>query len=42
VLPPLPECLHYRFVGRDLLLVDSVAQIIVDILRNAAPVAGGK
>lgn len=42
VLPPLPECLHYRFVGRDLLLVDSVAQIIVDILRNAAPAAGGK
>lgn len=41
-LPPLPECLHYRFVGRDLLLVDSVAQIIVDILRNAAPVLGGK
>ena len=41
-LPPLPECLHYRFVGRDLLLVDSVAQIIVDILRNAAPVLESK
>ncbi len=36
-LPPLPECLHYRFVGRDLLLVDSVAQIIVDVLPAAAP-----
>ena len=36
-LPPLPECLHYRFVGRDLLLVDSVAQLIVDVLPAAAP-----
>ncbi len=41
-LPPLPECLHYRFVGRDLLLVDSVAQIIVDFLTNAAPAARGE
>jgi hypothetical protein len=36
-LPPLPECLHYRFVGRDLVLVDSVAQIIVDFLPAATP-----
>jgi len=36
-LPPLPACLHYRFVGRDLLLVDSVAQLIVDFLPAAAP-----
>jgi hypothetical protein len=36
-LPPLPSCLHYRFVGTDLLLVDSVAQIIVDFLPKAAP-----
>jgi hypothetical protein len=36
-LPTLPECLHYRFVGRDLLLVDSVAQLIVDFLPAAAP-----
>lgn len=36
-LPPLPECLQYRFVGRDLVLVDSVAQIIVDFLPGAAP-----
>jgi hypothetical protein len=36
-LPPLPECLHYRFVGRDLVLVDSVAQLIVDVLPGAAP-----
>jgi hypothetical protein len=27
-LPPLPACLHYRFVDRDLVLVDSVAQLI--------------
>lgn len=36
-LPPLPACLHYRFVGTDLLLVDSVAQIIVDFLPAATP-----
>lgn len=36
-LPPLPECLHYRFVGRSLILVDSVAQLIVDFLPAAAP-----
>jgi hypothetical protein len=36
-LPRLPECLHYRFVDRDLVLVDSVAQLIVDFLPAAAP-----
>jgi hypothetical protein len=36
-LPPLPAALHYRFVGRDLVLVDSVAQLIVDFLPAAAP-----
>jgi hypothetical protein len=36
-LPPLPPSLHYGFVGRDLVLVDSVAQIIVDFLPDAAP-----
>jgi len=41
-LPPLPACLHYRFVERDLLLVDSVAQIIVDFLPAAAPALVGK
>jgi hypothetical protein len=41
-LPVLPESLHYRFVGRDLLLVDSVAQIIVDFLSVAAPTIGNK
>lgn len=37
VLPVLPEWLHYRFVGRDLILVDSVAQLIVDFLPAAMP-----
>ena len=36
-LPPLPSCLHYRFVGRDLILVDSVAQLVADLLPAAAP-----
>lgn len=36
-LPELPKSLNYRFVGRDLLLVDSVAQLIVDFLPGAAP-----
>jgi hypothetical protein len=39
-LPPLPACLHYRFVDRDLVLVDSVAQLIVDVLPAAAPDLG--
>jgi hypothetical protein len=41
-LPPLPACLHYRFVGRDLILVDSVAQLIVDFLPAAAPALASK
>jgi hypothetical protein len=41
-LPPLPECLHYRFVGRNLILVDSVAQLIVDFLPAAAPPLSSK
>jgi hypothetical protein len=34
-LPELPEGLEYRFVGGDLILLDSKAGLIVDILRNA-------
>jgi hypothetical protein len=34
-LPKLPEGLEYRFVGRHLILYDSKANLIVDILRNA-------
>jgi hypothetical protein len=36
-LPPLPEELHYRFVGRTLILRDSIANLIVDYLPNAVP-----
>ena len=34
-LPPLPEELQYRIVGRDLVLVDVHANLVVDILREA-------
>ena len=34
-LPQLPHELQYRLVGRDLVLVDTHADLIVDILRNA-------
>jgi hypothetical protein len=34
-LPKVPEGLEYRFVGRHLILFDSKANLIVDILRNA-------
>ena len=34
-LPGLPPELQYRFVGRDLVLVDTHADLVVDILRNA-------
>jgi hypothetical protein len=34
-LPPLPEGLEYRFVGRHLIIRDVVANIIVDVLRDA-------
>jgi hypothetical protein len=36
-LPPLPASLEYRFVGRDLVLLDCVAGLIVDFLPDAAP-----
>jgi hypothetical protein len=36
-LPPVPPALEYRFVGRDLILLDSVAGLIVDYLSDAAP-----
>jgi hypothetical protein len=34
-LPPLPDELQYRIVGRDLILVDVHANLVVDILREA-------
>jgi len=36
-LPPLPEELAYRIVGRDLVLVDSKANLVVDLLQEALP-----
>lgn len=38
VLPPLPaNILEYRFVGRDLILIDTEANLIVDYILGAAP-----
>jgi hypothetical protein len=36
-LQHLPEDLEYRFVGRDLILRDVKANIIVDVIRHAIP-----
>jgi len=36
-LPILPEGLEYRFMGRDLILRDTKANIVVDIVREAIP-----
>lgn len=35
VLPQLPDWLEYRFVGRDLILRDSHARLILDFIPNA-------
>jgi hypothetical protein len=35
VLPQLPDSLEYRFVGRDLVLRDSHARLILDFIPNA-------
>jgi hypothetical protein len=36
-LPPLPEDVQYRFVGRHLILYDAKANLIVDFMLNAMP-----
>lgn len=36
-LPPLPVFLEYRFVGDDLILLDSGAHLIVDLMNQALP-----
>lgn len=36
-LPPLPEELEYRLVGRDLVLVDVPSNLVVDVIRAALP-----
>jgi len=35
--PKLPEAVEYRFVGRDLILHDVAANLIVDFIREALP-----
>lgn len=37
MLPPLPPELAYRFIGRDLVLIDVHANLVVDILDLALP-----
>jgi hypothetical protein len=39
-LQQLPEGIEYRFMGRDLILRDTRANIIVDVLTGAVPTAG--
>jgi len=36
-LPPLPEVLEYRFLGRHLILIDVGARLIVDYLPDVLP-----
>ena len=36
-LPPLPEPVQYRFVGRHLILYDSEARLVVDYLEETVP-----
>ncbi len=36
-LPTLPEVVEYRFVGESLILLDSAAHLIVDIIPGAMP-----
>jgi hypothetical protein len=36
-LPPLPDGIEFRFMGRDLILRDSNANLIVDFIHEAAP-----
>jgi hypothetical protein len=37
VLPALPEGLQFRFVDRDLVLVDIEANLVIDVLPDALP-----
>jgi hypothetical protein len=36
-LPKLPNEVEYRIVGRDLLLLDVRANLVVDLIREAMP-----
>jgi hypothetical protein len=36
-LPDLPDVLEYRIVGRDLILLDTKGNVVVDVLRGVLP-----
>ena len=36
-LPPLPDDIQYRFVGKHLILYDATANLIIDYMLNAMP-----
>ena len=36
-LPPLPQQIEYRLAGRDLILLDVRANLIVDVIENVIP-----
>jgi hypothetical protein len=38
-LPPLPDGLEYRFMGRDLILRDQTSNLIVDLIRGGIPLS---
>jgi hypothetical protein len=40
-LPELPDGIHYRFVGRDLILYDERTGLVIDIMPGATPPLGG-
>jgi polyphosphate kinase len=37
MLPELPRELEYRFLGRHLILIDVLANVVVDVLHEALP-----
>lgn len=41
-LPPLPEGIEYRFMGRDLILRDVRANLVADFINDAVPTVKGK
>ena len=41
-LPQLPEQVRYRFVGRDLILRDTEANVILDYIKNVLPPAAAR
>ena len=39
-LPAVPPELEYRFVGRDLILLDRQTSVVIDVVRDALPLSG--